>query len=63
MLFTRISTYVSVTINIAVIIDRISAHSAAVGIYLHPLQCSVSLGPPAVTSHEHLTSILPISLI
>jgi hypothetical protein len=63
MLFTRISTYVFVAINIAVIMGRISAHSAAVGIYLHPLQCSAALGSPAVTGYENLKSILPISFI
>jgi len=43
MLFTLIANYVSVTINIPVIMGRISAHSAAVGIYLHPLEYSASL--------------------
>jgi len=63
MFFTRISTHVSVAINIVIIMGCIIAHIAAVGIYLHPLQCSASLGSPAVTGHEHLTSILPISFI
>jgi hypothetical protein len=63
MLLTRISTYVSVAINIAVIMGRINAHRAAVGIYLHPLQRSASLGSPAVTGHEHLTTILPTTFI
>jgi len=63
MLLTRISTYVSVAINIAAIMGRISAQGTAVDIYLRPLKCSASLGSPAVTGHEHLTTILPTCFI
>jgi hypothetical protein len=48
MFFTRVYNHVFAAMNIAVTMGRISAHRAAVGVYLHPSQRSASLGAPAV---------------